>query len=55
MKQHIQDLQTITPKRASVRSEKKPQISPLRFAPVEMTNLLHGNRQLSSGCTTIDA
>src|SRR5271165_6907643 len=27
--------------------EKKPQISPLRYAPVEMTNLLRGWRRLS--------
>ena len=33
--------------------EKKPQISPLRYAPVEMTNLLHGNCQLSSGYTPV--
>src|SRR5580704_12231978 len=33
--------------------QKKPQISPLRCAPVEMTNLLHGNCQLSSGCTPV--
>jgi hypothetical protein len=31
----------------------KPQISPLRFAPVEMTNLLHGKSHLSSGCTPV--
>jgi hypothetical protein len=30
--------------------KKKPQISPLRCAPVEMTNLLHGKSQFSSGC-----
>jgi hypothetical protein len=28
-------------KRGCVRKKKKPQISPLRYAPVEMTNLLH--------------
>src|SRR3984957_5599764 len=36
-----------------VRTEKKPQISPLRCAPVEMTNLLHGDCQLSSGCMSV--
>jgi hypothetical protein len=39
--------------RGCVRTEKKPQISPLRCTPVEMTNLLHGNCQLSSGCTPV--
>jgi hypothetical protein len=38
---------------AACEPERKPQISPLRFAPVEMTNLLHGNCQLSSGCTPV--
>jgi hypothetical protein len=33
--------------------EKKPQISPLRCAPVEMTNLLHGNCQLFSECAPV--
>jgi hypothetical protein len=33
--------------------KKKPQISPLRCAPVEMTNLLHGDYQLSNGCTLV--
>src|ERR1700723_3518651 len=39
--------------RGCVRTEKKPQISPLRYAPVEMTNLLHGKSKLSSGCTPV--
>ncbi len=33
-------------RRGCVRIEKKPQISPLRCAPVEMTNLLHGKSSI---------